>query len=133
LGFNSKKNQIMKNKNRPLSPHLQIYKPQITSILSISHRFTGVILYLSTFLVSLWLFCTAFNSNLKIILNNFLFSHLGQVVLFFISLSFTYHLLNGLRHIIWDFGYGFNIKNVYLTGFVIIFLTLTINIYIWFF
>ena len=55
----------MKNKNRPISPHLQIYKPQITSILSISHRFTGIILYLSTFLISFWLFCTAFNNNLK--------------------------------------------------------------------
>ena len=56
----------MKNKNRPISPHLQIYKPQLTSILSISHRFTGIILYLSTFLISFWLFCIAFNNNLKI-------------------------------------------------------------------
>ena len=60
----------MKNKNRPISPHLQIYKPQITSILSISHRFTGIILYLSTFLISFWLFCIAFNNNLKNIQEN---------------------------------------------------------------
>ena len=100
----------MKSNNRPISPHLQIYKPQITSILSISHRFTGIILYLSTFLISLWLFCTAFNNNLKIILNNFFFSNLGKIILFFITFSFTYHFLNGLRHLIWDFGYGLILK-----------------------
>ena len=123
----------MKNNNRPISPHLQIYKPQITSILSISHRLTGIILYLSSFLISFWLFCTAFNNNLKIVLDNFLFSNLGKIILFFVTFSFTYHFLNGLRHLCWDFGYGFNIKNVYLTGFIIIIITLTINIYIWFF
>jgi len=63
----------MKNKNRPISPHLQIYKPQLTSILSISHRFTGIILYLSTFLISFWLFCIAFNNNLKIFVYVFIF------------------------------------------------------------
>ena len=118
----------MKNKNRPVSPHLQIYKPQITSILSISHRFTGIILYLSTFLISFWLFCSAFINDLKIVLDNFLFSSVGKIFLFFITLSFIYHFLNGLRHLIWDLGYGFNIKNV-----LIIILTLSINIYIWFF
>ena len=123
----------MKNKNRPVSPHLQIYKPQITSILSISHRFTVIILYLSTFLISFWLFCSAFINDLKIVLDNFLFSSVGKIFLFFITLSFIYHFLNGLRHLIWDLGYGFNIKNVYLTGFLIIILTLSINIYIWFF
>ena len=123
----------MKNKNRPVSPHLQIYKPQISSILSISHRFTGIILYLSTFLISFWLFCSAFINDLKIVLDNFLFSSVGKIFLFFITLSFIYHFINGLRHLIWDLGYGFNIKNVYLTGFLIIILTLSINIYIWFF
>ena len=87
----------MKNNNRPISPHLQIYKPQITSILSISHRFTGIILYLSSFLISFWLFCTAFNNNLKIVLDNFLFSNLGKIILFFITFSFTYHFFIGLN------------------------------------
>ena len=123
----------MKNKNRPISPHLQIYKPQITSILSISHRFTGIILYLSTLIVTLWLFSVAFNNELKIILDNFFYSYLGKTILFFITFSFTYHFLNGLRHLIWDSGLGFEIKNVYLTGIFIIILTLFINIYIWFF
>ena len=123
----------MKKKKRPISPHLQIYKPQITSILSISHRFTGVILYLSTFLISFWLFCTAFNNDLKIILDDLLFSNLGKIILFFATLSFTYHFLNGLRHLIWDLGYGLNINNVYITGFLIIILTIAINSYFWFF
>ena len=57
----------------------------------------------------------------------------GKIVLFSITFSFIFHFLNGIRHIVWDFGFGFNIKNVYLTGFIIILLTLAINIYIWFF
>ncbi len=123
----------MKNNNRPISPHLQIYKPQITSILSISHRFTGIILYLSSFLITFFLFSLAFNEEIYEFIIIFFNSKFGKLILFFITFSFTYHFLNGLRHLIWDFGYGFNIKNVYLTGFIIIILTLTINIYIWFF
>ena len=123
----------MKNKNRPISPHLQIYKPQITSLLSISHRFTGIILYLSTFLVTFFLFSLAFNEELYKFLTIFFVSKLGKLILFFITLSFIYHFLNGIRHLFWDIGFGFKIQNVYLTGLIIIVLSLTLNFYFWLF
>ena len=123
----------MKNNNRPISPHLQIYKPQITSILSISHRFTGIILFFSCFLVCIWLFAMAFNDSLYDLINIFFSGIIGKVILFFITFSFFYHLLNGVRHLVWDIGYGYKIRNVYLSGIIVILLTLVINIYIWFF
>ncbi len=123
----------MKNKNRPISPHLQIYKPQITSILSISHRFTGIILYLSTFLITFFLFTLAFNEEIYKFIIIFFISKFGKLILFLITLSFIYHFLNGIRHLIWDLGFGFKIINVYLTGFLIIFLSLLFNFYFWFF
>ena len=133
----------MKNKNRPISPHLQIYKPQITSILSISHRFTGIILYLTTFLITFYLFSLALaTSTLEIsdifqeiykFIMIFFYSKFGNLILFLITLSFIYHFLNGIRHLIWDLGFGFKIINVYFTGFLIIFLSLTLNFYFWFF
>ena len=133
----------MTNKNRPISPHLQIYKPQITSILSISHRFTGIILYLSTFLITFYLLTLALATSTLAISDIFqeiytfimIFSKskFGNLILFLITLSFIYHFLNGIRHLIWDLGFGFKIINVYFTGFLIIFLSLTLNFYFWFF
>ena len=123
----------MTNKNRPISPHLQIYKPQITSVLSISHRFTGIILYLSTFLITFFLFSLVFNEEIYNFLITLFISKFGKLILFFITLSFIYHFLNGVRHLIWDIGFGFQIMNVYLTGFIIIFLSLALNFYFWFF
>ena len=123
----------MQNKNRPISPHLQIYKPQITSILSIAHRFTGIILYSSSFLFSIFLFSLAFNEDLKNILISFFSSFYGKSILFFITLFFIYHFLNGIRHLFWDMGFGLKIVNVYITGFIIISLSLILNFYIWFF
>ena len=123
---------VMENKN-PLSPHLQIYKPQITSILSIAHRFTGIILYSSSFLFTIFLFSLAFNEDLKNILISFFSSFYGKSILFFITLFFIYHFLNGIRHLFWDMGFGLKIVNVYITGFIIISLSLILNFYIWFF
>ena len=123
----------MKKYIKPLSPHLQVYKPQITSILSITHRITGIILFFSSFFLALWLFSMAYNENIKNLVNTFFSLFFGKTILFFISFSFFYHLLNGIRHLFWDIGYGYKLSNVYITGLLVIVLTLIINIYIWFF
>lgn len=123
----------MKKYTKPLSPHLQVYKPQITSILSITHRITGIILFFSSFFLALWLFSMAYNENIKNLVNTFFSLFFGKTILFFISFSFFYHLLNGIRHLFWDIGYGYKLSNVYITGLLVIVLTLIINIYIWFF
>ena len=110
----------MQNKNRPISPHLQIYKPQITSILSIAHRFTGIILYSSSFLFTIFLFSLAFNEDLKNILISFFSSFYGKSILFFITLFFIYHFLNGIRHLFWDIGLGFELPTLRLSGKIVV-------------
>ena len=105
---------------RPLSPHLQIYKPQLTSVMSISHRFTGVILSMLLILVPLFFFLLALGDEyftiLVIILDHFLVKLILYGTIFIIS----YHLLNGIRHLFWDMGIGLSIKDSYMSGYLVI-------------
>ena len=120
----------MKNKNRPISPHLSIYKPQITSILSISHRMSGVFQSVGLLVIISLLLCLLMGDNIHQYFMLFAHSLIGRAFLFFYVLSLSYHLLNGIRHIIWDFGYGFEIRNVYYSGVIIIFFTAILASYI---
>lgn len=100
--------------NRPLSPHLSIYKPQITSILSISHRLTGLGLFIGALLLGWWITFSVYgNCNC---INNLISSTVGRVFLFLWTLALYYHLLNGIRHLFWDMGKGFEIKTVNKSG-----------------
>ena len=120
----------MKNNNRPISPHLSIYKPQITSILSISHRMSGVFQSLGLLVIVLLLFSLFLGKNSHEFIMLFINSLIGKAFLFFYVLSLCYHLFNGIRHIIWDIGFGFEIKNVYYSGIVIIIFAVTLALYI---
>ena len=120
----------MKNKNRPISPHLSIYKPQITSILSISHRMSGVFQSVGLLVIIFLLLCLLMGDNIHQYFMLFAHSLIGRSFLFFYVLSLSYHLLNGIRHIIWDFGYGYEIRNVYYSGVIIIFFTAILTSYI---
>ena len=120
----------MKNKNRPISPHLSIYKPQITSILSISHRMSGVFQSVGLLVIIFLLLCLLMGDNIHQYFMLFAHSLIGRSFLFFYVLSLSYHLLNGIRHIIWDFGYGFEIRNVHYSGVIIIFFTAILASYI---
>ena len=120
----------MKNKNRPISPHLSIYKPQITSILSISHRMSGVFQSVGLLVIIFLLLCLLMGDNMHQYFMLFAHSLIGRAFLFFYVLSLSYHLLNGIRHIIWDFGYGFEIRNVQYSGVIIIFFTVILASYI---
>ena len=114
----------MKNKNRPISPHLSIYKPQITSILSISHRISGVFQSTGLLVIIFLLLSLFLGDNFHEYFMLFADSLVGRVFMFFYILSLCYHLLNGIRHIIWDFGFGFDVKSVHYSGVIIIFSTL---------
>ena len=120
----------MKNNNRPISPHLSIYKPQITSILSISHRMSGVFQSLGLLIIVLLLFSLFLGKNSHEFFMLFINSFIGKAFLFFYVLSLCYHLFNGIRHIIWDVGFGFEIKNVYYSGIVVIIFAVTLALYI---
>jgi succinate dehydrogenase / fumarate reductase, cytochrome b subunit len=108
------------NRPRPLSPHLQIYKPQITSVLSIMHRITGVSLSIGSIILVAWVVALA--SGLEsyshfINITNHWFSHL---IFFGFTFALYYHLSNGIRHLFWDAGFGFELKSVYLSGSLVV-------------
>ena len=114
-------------KNLPISPHLQIYKPQITSLLSITHRVTGFGLNLALILLSLWIISFGLGNDYY---NNFVSifdTTFVKVVVFFIVLGISYHALNGIRHILWDFGFIISNKAASISGVVIIISTIVLS------
>jgi succinate dehydrogenase / fumarate reductase cytochrome b subunit len=108
------------SKKRPLSPHLQIYKIQITSLLSILHRGTGIALYGGAVIWALWFFALAMGSQCCEQMQAILLSPLGLVLLFGWTFSFFYHLCNGIRHLCWDMGKGYDMPTVRLTGWTVV-------------
>jgi len=119
------------NKN-PLSPHLQIYRWQISSLLSITHRIVGVInIFAITFICSWVLFLLSGENNYEII-RNFLNSYFGKFLIISLCWTFSFHILNEIRHIAWDLGYGFDIKIAKITGFLVLIgsFVLTILLYL---
>ncbi|MDG4576751.1 MAG: succinate dehydrogenase, cytochrome b556 subunit [Defluviicoccus sp.] len=105
---------------RPLSPHIQIYRPQITSGLSIFHRITGVALTLGTLLLTWWLVSAAYGPEAFATAQAFLGSLIGQLVLWGFTFAVFYHLANGVRHLLWDFGWGFELEQLRFSGIVML-------------
>jgi succinate dehydrogenase / fumarate reductase, cytochrome b subunit len=93
--------------NRPLSPHLQIYKPIPTMVMSIMHRITGAALYFGTLLVAWWLVAAASGQAYFEWVNLILGTFIGRLVLFFYTFALLHHMLGGFRHFLWDLGHGF--------------------------
>ena len=106
----------MENKNNPLSPHLQIYRWHISSLLSITHRIVGIINFFSIILISSLLIFTTPNINIFQILNQSLIS---KFLLIFLCWSFSFQILNEIRHLAWDMGYGYDLKTSKITGVII--------------
>ncbi len=96
----------MSSQNRPLSPHLDIYKLPLTGIISISHRITGIGLSVGTLLLACWLIAAATGEESFTNINSFLGSWFGMILMFLWSSAFFFHLSNGLRHLFWDTGRG---------------------------
>ena len=106
----------MQDKKNPLSPHLQIYKWQISSLLSITHRIVGVINILAISVICFWsLFLLLGDENYEVI-NNFFNSFFGKFIVVGLCWTFSFHILNELRHLFWDMGYGFDLKISRITG-----------------
>ena len=112
-----------KSPQRPLSPHLQVYKPQLTSITSILHRATGYALAMGLVLFTWWLVAAVVGPEAYGTFMDFCSSNFGQVLLFGWTLAFYYHLANGIRHLIWDFGLLFELKNAYAAGYFVLLFT----------
>ncbi|WP_340116053.1 succinate dehydrogenase, cytochrome b556 subunit [Pelagibius sp. 7325] len=106
----------MISSNRPLSPHLQVYRPQITSTLSILHRLTGIALAVGTLLLTYWLVAAASGPEAFATAQGLIGSFIGRLLLFGWSFALFYHLCNGIRHLFWDAGYGFEIETAQRSG-----------------
>ncbi len=121
----------MSASNRPLSPHLQVYKPQLTSVLSITHRATGVALAAGTVLLVWWLFAAAAGPEAFATVQGFMGSWFGYLVLFGFTYALMYHLCNGIRHLFWDAGYGFELETVYKSGWVTVAGSVVLTVIAW--
>lgn len=118
-------------KPRPLSPHLQIYRPQLTSIMSISHRATGATLAAGTLLLCLWLVALAAGDVWYALAATVIGHPIGKFILFGYSVALVYHALNGVRHLTWDRGIALTIPGVYRSGQIVLLLTVVITTLIW--
>jgi len=121
----------IKTNNRPLSPHLQIYKPQITSVLSILHRLTGVALIFGTFLVIATLLAAATGEEAYNKVMGLMSSTIGQLMILGWSFALIYHMMNGVRHLIWDTGRLFNIKHAAIAGHIVFWGAVAITAALW--
>ena len=116
---------------RPLSPHLQIYRWQLTMWLSILHRATGIALAAGAILFVWWLGAAADGPESYAKMRWFLGSWIGLLLLFGWSVALFYHLCNGLRHLWWDTGHGLELKSVYTTGYTVLAATMVLTIIAW--
>ena len=121
----------MTAQNRPLSPHLQVYRPQLTSVLSILHRLTGIALALGTLLLVYWLAAAAAGAETYAGAEAFLGSWIGYVLLIGWSFALFYHLCNGIRHLFWDAGLGLELGAAYASGWVVVAVSIILTVIVW--
>jgi succinate dehydrogenase / fumarate reductase cytochrome b subunit len=116
---------------RPLSPHLQIYTPQMTSILSIMNRVTGIALSAGTLLLVWWLVAAASGPAAFNTVQGFIASPVGLFVLFGWTASLFFHFYNGIRHLAWDAGFGYDLPQTYASGWAVVIATVVSSILVW--
>ena len=118
--------------NNPLSPHIQIYRWHVSSLVSISHRITGIINILAITLICIFFILFSFSEGSHEFIKLFLQSIIGKFFILGITWSFSFQILSEIRHLIMDFGYGFELKTTKITGLVVIFgsFVLTVSIYL---
>jgi succinate dehydrogenase / fumarate reductase cytochrome b subunit len=119
------------DKNRPQSPNIQIYRPQLTSVLSIVNRLTGVALSLAAVGLVVWLIAAASGPQAYAVMQRVLASPPGQIVLFGITFAFFFHLCGGIRHLAWDAGYGFELGAIYASGWAVVVASFLLTMAAW--
>jgi succinate dehydrogenase / fumarate reductase cytochrome b subunit len=118
---------------RPLSPFMfpMWYRFQITSALSILHRLAGIGLAVGSILLAWWLVAVAAGGQLFAATHAFIASPIGIILLFLWSVAFFYHLCNGIRHLVWDAGYGFELRQAYRSGYAVLTATVLLTVLAW--
>ena len=118
-------------KPRPLSPHLQVYRPQLTSVMSIMHRASGAVLATGSLILVIWLTALAAGDDVFSFVTVALHHPIGQLALFGYSLALVYHGLNGVRHLLWDLRIGLEVGQVYQSGYLVLGLTVILTAILW--
>lgn len=121
----------MSASKRPLSPHLQVYRPQLTSVLSIAHRVTGVALSAGLIGLVYWLMSLAAGPDAYANAQQVLGSWLGKLILLGFTFALFYHFCNGIRHLCWDIGLGFEIETVYTSGWIVVGVSIGLTVLTW--
>ena len=121
----------MINNQNPISPHLQIYRWHISSLLSITHRIAGVINLLAIILMFFWILTFSFSENDYELFLQIINSFFGKFILIGFTWSMSFHTFSGIRHLFWDMGYGFEIKTANISGILVIFSSLVTTIIFW--
>jgi succinate dehydrogenase / fumarate reductase cytochrome b subunit len=116
---------------RPLSPNIQIYRPQLTSVLSIVNRITGVLLSICAVALVVWLIAAATGPQAYAAVQGVVASWIGQIVLFGCTFAFFLHLCGGIRHLVWDAVHGFELRSIYISGWAVVAASVTLTVMAW--
>ena len=118
-------------KQRPLSPHLQVYKPQLTSMMSIAHRISGIFLTLGLLLFAWWVIALAFDEDAFDYFMVLIYTIPGMIIATGCLFALFFHLATGIRHLFWDMGLGFSIEATYRSGYAVIAFAFLATILVW--
>jgi succinate dehydrogenase / fumarate reductase cytochrome b subunit len=116
---------------RPLSPNIQLYRPQLTSVLSILNRLTGVLLSIAAIALVIWLLAAAAGPQAYAIVQAALASWTGQVILFGCTLAVFLHFFGGIRHLVWDTVHGFELRTIYMSGWAVVAASIVMTAVAW--
>ncbi len=119
------------DRSRPLSPNIQIYRPQLTSVLSIANRISGVALAAYAVGLVIWLIAAATGPDAYATVDAFIRSWIGQVVLFGCTFSLFLHPCGGIRHLAWDAGHGFSLRAIYVSGWTVVGASVALTLLTW--
>ncbi len=121
----------MSTKKRPLSPHMQIYRLPLSSVLSFLHRITGVALAVGLLLLVYWLLAVASGPEAYNAVQAFNASIVGRTLLFGWTFALFYHLCNGIRHLVWDTGHGYELPDIYRSGWLVVGVSVVLTVLVW--
>jgi succinate dehydrogenase / fumarate reductase cytochrome b subunit len=117
---------------RPLSPNIQVYRPQLTSVLSIANRITGIVLSACAVILVIWLIAAASGPEAYSRFHDVIASWPGQILLLAATFAFFLHLCGGIRHLIWDTGRGFELRQIYASGWIVVVGSVVLTLVCWF-
>jgi succinate dehydrogenase / fumarate reductase cytochrome b subunit len=122
---------LSSSRRRPRSPNIQLYRPQLTSVLSIANRLTGMLLSVAAVALVSWLLAAAAGPETYAVVQGAIASWIGQVILFLCTFAFFLHLCGGIRHLVWDTVHGFELRSIYISGWSVVAASVVLTVAAW--